>query len=72
MTPEEQLALELRRELAARVNGWKGERAELLQAATRIAELDALIAYAEDPDRTSYRVAPRESPTREPVLDQRQ
>lgn len=58
-TPQDVMARELRNELDARVNQWKAERERLLQAPARIAELDALIAYAENDTRTEFPVAPR-------------
>lgn len=51
-TPEDHIAAELRQELDARVITWKAQRAQLIRATTRIAELDGLIAYAEDSART--------------------
>jgi hypothetical protein len=67
-TPADVMARELRNELEARINQWKAERTQLLQAQTRIAELDALIAYAEDGTKTEFRVAPR--PVREAIAEQ--
>lgn len=58
MTPEDRIGKELRAELDARVSAWKAERAQLQKAAERIAELDALIAYAEG-EREAFKVAPR-------------
>lgn len=57
-TPEDIVATELRNELQARVNAWKAEREQLTKAAARIAELDALIAFAEDDKKAEFRVAP--------------
>ena len=60
MTPEDILAKELRGEIDARVGVWKEERRVLQAAATRIAELDALIALADDSTERQVRVAARE------------
>lgn len=57
-TPEDVIAKTLRQELDMRLYAWKAERERLLQAAERIAELDALIAYAEDETRQLFKVAP--------------
>lgn len=58
-TPADKLAVELRNEIEARIQSWKNERDSLLLAPARIAELDRLIAFAEDPANTQFRVAPR-------------
>ena len=62
MTPEDLIAKELRGEIDARVNTWKEERRQLEKAAARIAELDALLAYADaDSDKErQLRIAARE------------
>lgn len=62
MTPENFIAQQLREELNARVNAWKAELSQLekAQAQSRISELRALIAYADDETKTSYPVAPKE------------
>lgn len=62
-TPEEHIAQQLRDELQARIGAWKAEREQLLRASVRIAELDALIALAEDDTKTEFKVAPRPCPT---------
>jgi len=59
-TPEDLIAIELRTELDARLAAWKTERAQLQNAADRIAELDALIAFAEDESRQTFKVASRD------------
>lgn len=64
-TAEEKIAQELRNELEARINGWKAERAIIIASQGRLAELDALIAAAEDNTKTSFTVAPR--PKRAPI-----
>jgi hypothetical protein len=58
MTPEDVLANELRKELDARVSAWKREREQLQGAQARIAELDQLIAFAEE-ERETFKVARR-------------
>jgi hypothetical protein len=59
----------LRDALDSQVRGWKAERdslqnriEELKQAEARLAELDALIAEAEDDSKESFQVAKREKP----------
>lgn len=59
-TPEEIIARRLRNEIDAQVGAWKAEREQLLRAQERIAELDALIAYAEDESRQTFKVASRD------------
>lgn len=66
LTPEDHIAQELRSELEARISSWKRERAELLKAADRISQLDALIAIAEA-DTTTVKIAPRPRPQAQPV-----
>lgn len=53
-TTKERIAKELREVLGSRLNDWKSERAQLLLASTRIAELDALITYAETNAKTAF------------------
>lgn len=55
---EDKLAQELRDEVESRIRSWKTERAALLLAQTRIAELDALIAFAET-ETPTIKIAPR-------------
>lgn len=66
--PADVVARELRSELEARIASWEAERTQLLKAPARIAELDALIAFAKDDAKTEFRVAPR--PTRESLIAQ--
>jgi hypothetical protein len=70
-TPEDKIAAELRIELEARIQAWETERQQLQLASARIAELDALIAFARDDNRTQFRVAPRVRPESPPGLEQR-
>lgn len=56
--PEDRIAVN---SLDARLIAWKAERAQLQNAADRIAELDALIAFAEDEERRMFKVAPLET-----------
>lgn len=58
MAAEDVIASELRDELEARLRSWRNERTALLLAPLRIAELDALIATAEQ-DATTIKIAPR-------------
>lgn len=60
-TPEDKIAADLRSEIEARLASWKAERGQLQKAAERMAELDALIAFADDDTKTQFRVAPREA-----------
>lgn len=48
MTPDEVFDEEIGSEIQVRIRTWKAERATLEKAAIRIAELDALIAHAEE------------------------
>lgn len=67
-TPAERIAQEMRNEMEARLNSAKRERAALADAAQRIVELDALIAYLEDENHTSIPIAPR-PPPRPPLAE---
>lgn len=59
-TPEDKIARSLRNDLEARIGAWKAEREQLLKAQERIVELDALIAFAEDESRQTFKVASRD------------
>lgn len=59
-TPEDKIARSLRNDLDARIGAWKAEREQLLKAQERLAELEALIAFAEDESRQTFKVASRD------------
>lgn len=58
-TSTDAIARLLRTSLDTQLQAWKDERAALQNAQTRIAELDALIAFVESDNRTEMTVAPR-------------
>lgn len=57
-TPEDVIARDLGVHLEEKLSLWKAERRRLQGATERIAELDALIAYAEDESKQTFKVAP--------------
>lgn len=59
--PEDAIATILRESIEERISMWKAERRKLQRATERLAELEALIAFAEDETKQTFKVAPPSS-----------